>query len=206
MPSARLIIGLGNPGVKYAGTRHNVGFDMIDRMIEKVGLTKDKGVMERAVEAVRTSGLYDAVAGKVRGRNVVLAKPTTYMNRSGSAVSKLMGRYHATEDDILVVLDDIHLELGTIRIKARGGSGGHNGLQDIIDTLDSDNFPRIRIGVGSSFGRGRQADYVLDKFTENERPAADAAVDDAVDAAVAFVTDGLTTAMNRFNRKKGGPS
>lgn len=205
MAGTRLIVGLGNPGPKYAGTRHNVGFQTVARIAEKTGLSAEGGTLiQRALKAVKGSGLYEAGSGKFKGRSLVVAKPTTFMNRSGAAISKLKGRYAADNQDILVIVDDIHLDLGSIRIRPSGGSGGHNGLQDIIDALDSDNFPRIRIGVGSSFGRGRQADYVLELFSDDERPVVDEVVNMAADAALTFVTDGVVTAMNRFNKRKGG--
>lgn len=207
MANTRLIVGLGNPGPNYEGTRHNVGFDTIDRIAEKTGTSsKDETVVQRAVDRLRGSGLYDAVPGKFRGRSVVLAKPKTFMNRSGAAVAKLKGRYRVNNQDILVILDDIYLDIGTLRLRPSGGSGGHNGLEDIIDALDSDNFPRMRIGVGSSFRRGRLTDYVLEPFSDDERPVIDDVIDMAAEAALTFVTDGVVTAMNRFNKRTGGPS
>jgi len=207
MAATRLIVGLGNPGPEYEGTRHNVGFDAIDRIAAKAGFKPDhEGALKRGVERIRSSGLYDAEAGKYRGRHVVLARPKTFMNRSGAAVSKLKGRYAVDNDDILVILDDIYLDIGTLRMRQSGGSGGHNGLEDVIDALDSPDFPRMRIGVGGSFGRGQQADFVLDRFSDDERPSVDAVIDLAADAALTFVTDGIVTAMNRFNKRKGEES
>jgi len=202
MAGTRLIVGLGNPGPEYERTRHNVGFEALDRIAEKAGLSAtDEGLVRRAVDRIRGSGLYDATSGRYRGRTVVLAKPKTFMNRSGAAVEKLKGRFGVDNQDILVVLDDIYLDIGTLRIRASGGSGGHNGLEDIIETLDSDNFPRMRIGVGSSFRRGRQADYVLETFSEEERPVVDDVIDMAAEAALTWVTDGAVTTMNRFNKR-----
>ncbi|HEY5565417.1 MAG TPA: aminoacyl-tRNA hydrolase [Rhodothermia bacterium] len=202
MAGTRLIVGLGNPGPEYERTRHNVGFEAVDRIAEKAGLSAtDEGIVRRAVDRIRGSGLYDATSGRYRGRTVVLAKPKTFMNRSGAAVEKLKGRFGVESQDILVVLDDIYLDIGTLRIRASGGSGGHNGLEDIIDALDSDNFPRMRIGVGSSFRRGRQADYVLEAFTGEERPVVDDVIDTAAEAALTWVTGGVVTTMNRFNKR-----
>jgi len=206
MAGTRLIVGLGNPGPKYAGSRHNVGFDTIDRIADKIGLPMDESALLRAVHRLTGSGLYHAAKGKHRGRSIVLAKPTAFMNRSGAAVKKMKGRYGVDDRDILVVVDDIYLDIGTLRIRPSGGSGGHNGVQDIIDELDSDNFPRIRIGVGGSFRRGRQAEYVLESFSGDERPVVDEMIDQAADAALTFVTEGVVTAMNRFNQRKGGSS
>ena len=202
MAGTRLIVGLGNPGPEYERTRHNVGFEAVDRIAEKAGLSAtDEGIVRRAVDRIRGSGLYDATSGRYRGRTVVLAKPKTFMNRSGAAVEKLKGRFGVESQDILVVLDDIYLDIGTLRIRASGGSGGHNGLEDIIAALDSDNFPRMRIGVGSSFRRGRQADYVLEAFTGEERPVVDDVIDTAAEAALTWVTGGVVTTMNRFNKR-----
>ncbi len=192
--SKRLLIGLGNPGETYAATRHNVGFAVVDALAE------------RARTAFKKDGRADALLaeGRLRGRPVVLVKPQTYMNRSGSAVRHLMRRYGFGPAEILVIVDDINLTLGKIRLRERGSAGGHNGVQDIIDSLGTDAFPRLRIGVGSDFDRGRQSDYVLSPFTAEEQPIIDEALTRARDAAVTFVTDGIVTAMNRFNRGKSG--
>jgi PTH1 family peptidyl-tRNA hydrolase len=188
--NARLIVGLGNPGPEYEETRHNIGFRIVDVLAEQAGI------------AYRQDGRAGALVGwgKVRGRPVGLAKPVTYMNRSGAAVDELARRHGLRPEDLLVVFDDINLPAGTIRLRAGGSAGGHNGVQDLIDALGTDAFPRLRVGIGNAFARGRQADYVLAPFTEEERPLVAEAVARARDAAITFVTDGLTTAMNRFNR------
>jgi len=186
----RLIIGLGNPGPEYEGTRHNVGFAVVDRIAQKTGATlhQEKGPV---------------LFGWARYRNCAfgLAKPLTYMNRSGQAVRKLIQRHRLTPQDILIIVDDIHLPPGTIRIRARGGAGGHNGLQDIIEALGTDDFPRLRIGIGSNFERGKQAEYVLSPFTEEERPMMEQAIEIAAEAAITFACEGIREAMNRYNRK-----
>ena len=125
--------------------------------------------------------------------------PQTYMNRSGLALEEVVRKHRLAPQDIMVVVDDIHLDPGKIRIRQKGGTGGHNGLDDIIDWLDTNDFPRMRLGIGSDFGRGQQADYVLDRFSEEERALIDPVVEKARDAALTFVTDGIVTAMNRFN-------
>lgn len=204
--SKRLIVGLGNPGVAYEGTRHNVGFDVLDRLAALTRVSFDEtGTIKKAVDRMRSAGLYVVVSTRFKGRPIALAKPLTFMNRSGKAVDRLIKRHGITSQDVLVVVDDINLALGNIRIRARGGSGGHNGLEDIIDTLDTDNFPRMRIGVGSTFPRGRQADYVLTAFSEEEIPLKNQTVDRASEAAITFVTDGIVTAMNRFNKRGATP-
>ena len=192
--SKRLLIGLGNPGAAYEATRHNVGFAVAEAL---------------AVQA-RTSFKHDGRAdaliaeGRVRGRPVILAKPLTYMNRSGLTVKHLRRRFGLEPTELLVIVDDINLELGKLRLRERGSAGGHNGVQDIIDRLGTDAFPRLRLGVGSDFDRGGQVDYVLSPFTDAEQEVIEATVARARDAAVTFVTDGIVTAMNRFNRGKSG--
>lgn len=186
--SKRLIIGLGNPGTEYEKTRHNVGFEVVDAVAEKARITleHDKG---------------DVMLGwgRIRRYPFGVAKPLTYMNRSGSAVRTLLGRHTLQPQEILVVVDDINLPVGKLRLRPGGSAGGHNGLQDITDLLGRDDFPRLRFGVGSDFPRGKQADYVLSPFTVDERSIVDEALIRARDAAITFVTDGIVTAMNRFN-------
>jgi len=187
----RLIIGLGNPGPKYAQTRHNVGFMVADAVAARVGAAFSPG-----------RGPFLVAEGAWKGSTVGVAKTATlYMNQSGTGVQKLLARYGLTAQDILVVYDDLALDLGQIRLRASGGAGGHNGVQDVIDTLGSANFPRLRMGIGSSFPRGRQVEYVLGPFSEDQRPLVDDAIERAVDASLAFVAEGLNTAMNRFNKR-----
>lgn len=185
----RLLVGLGNPGAEYEGTRHNVGFAVIDALAERGRI------------ALRYDGRADAYLGegRLRGRPVMLVKPQTYMNRSGDAVQHLAKRWGVGPEAIFVIYDDINLPLGTLRLRERGSAGGHNGIQDIIDQLGTDAFPRLRIGIGSAFERGQQANYVLSPFGAAEQEQAADAIRRARDAAGTFVTDGLTTAMNRFN-------
>ena len=185
----RLIVGLGNPTPQYEGTRHNVGFAVLDRLVGKDSFRNDG----RAQAWVREKSL--------RGRPVVLVKPQTYMNRSGFSVKSLMRRYLLTPQDIVVVVDDLNLPLGSIRIRAKGGAGGHNGMLDIIDSIGTNSFPRVRIGIGSEFERGRQSRYVLTRFSEKELPVVAGALKNATLAVATFVTDGVVMAMNRHNRR-----
>ena len=189
--SKRLIVGLGNPGAEYEQTRHNVGFMAIDMLADraKITLSPDRG------PALAGSGRY-------RGRPLSLVKPLTYMNRSGSAVKHHMRKLGLSSNDVLILYDDLNLDPGAIRIRQKGSSGGHNGMQDIIDVLGTDQVPRIRIGIGSSFRRGQQADYVLSPFQENEMDAMEEAIQSAGDASLLFIREGIVAAMNRFNRKK----
>lgn len=183
----RLIVGLGNPGAEYEGTRHNIGYEVVDLLAEQA--------------RVEFFHKHDAFVGEgsLRGRSVVLAKPLTYMNRSGQAVVPLMRRYGLDPADLLVIVDDLHLPEGTLRLRPKGSAAGHNGVQDIIDRLGTDAFPRLRFGIGKDYPRGRQADYVLAPFSSEQLPAVEDALPRARDAAVAFVTKGLQTAMNRYN-------
>ena len=186
----RLIIGLGNPGPDYEGTRHNIGFDVVDGVAQKLGTTiRDEAAASLIAEA------------RWKGRPLALAKPLTFMNRSGQAYKALKRRYALQPEDILVIFDDISLPPGTIRMRKGGGAGGHNGVQSIIDHLNSTDFPRLRVGVGDSFPRGGQVRYVLDQFSEDQLPEIEKAIDLAVEACLSFVRDGLIAAMNRYNRR-----
>ncbi len=186
--SKRLIVGLGNPGPNYEGTRHNIGFEIADAVAERAEVT-----FEHARGDVFLGW------GRIRSCPIGVAKPLTYMNRSGKAVKTLLSVHHLEPRDMLVIVDDINLEPGRLRIRPSGSAGGHNGIQDVIDHLGHDDFPRLRFGIGSDFPRGRQVDYVLSPFTLEERPLIDEAVVLARDAAETFVREGVTAAMNRFN-------
>lgn len=186
--SKRLIVGLGNPGPQYENTRHNIGFMVADAVAEFAGITYKH---ERGNVLLGW--------GRIRSYPVGVAKPLAFMNRSGSSVRNLLLRYRLELQDMLVVVDDINLPTGKLRLRARGSAGGHNGMQDIIDHLGSDDFPRLRIGIGSEFERGKQADYVLSPFAQDELPVVDEAIVRARDAVVTYVTEGIETAMNRFN-------
>jgi PTH1 family peptidyl-tRNA hydrolase len=187
--SKRLIVGLGNPGPEYEGTRHNIGFTVADAVASEARIT-----------LAREKGDVLLGWGKLRSYPLGVAKPLTFMNRSGRAVRNVVQRHGLDSREILVIADDINLPPGKLRIRAGGSAGGHNGLQDIIDELGTDDFPRLRIGVGSDFPRGRQADYVLSTFSEVEEPVVQEAVKRAKEAAITFVSDGLMTTMNRFNK------
>jgi peptidyl-tRNA hydrolase, PTH1 family len=186
--SKRLIVGLGNPGPAYEGTRHNVGFDVADAVAKRA-----------RIELVPARGDVLLGWGRVRGFPLGVAKPLTFMNRSGRAVRALLATYGLHPSELLLVVDDVHLILGKIRIRAGGSAGGHNGLQDVVDALGTVEVPRLRIGIGGEFQRGRQAEYVLSPFLIDERPVIEEAIVRASDAAITFVSDGVVAAMNRFN-------
>ncbi|MEM1054335.1 MAG: aminoacyl-tRNA hydrolase [Bacteroidota bacterium] len=193
-PPARpeaLLVGLGNPGPQYAGTRHNVGFATVDRLADTLGVALTARLDDALV----------AFAQAPDGSEILLAKPQTYMNRSGGPLSALMARYDVPAERILIVYDDLALDVGALRLRPKGGAGGHNGVQSVIEALGSTEFPRLRIGVGDSFAPGQQVDYVLSPFSDDQRDAAAEAVALASEAALAFATDGMDAAMNRYNRR-----
>jgi PTH1 family peptidyl-tRNA hydrolase len=183
-----LIVGLGNIGAEYSGTRHNVGFELVDKMAR-----------ELSVEFSTAGGSFLIAEGSFKGQPVHLIKPTTYMNRSGRAVSSALAITGNALSDCLVCYDDINLPPGKIRLRSSGSAGGHNGIQDIIDRMQSREFPRLRIGVGDDFRRGRQADYVLSQFSGEQRPHIDDALDESVEALFTFMRAGIEQAMNDHN-------
>jgi len=183
-----LIVGLGNPGKVYAANRHNVGFMLLSRLAERLGETFGR-VESRAL---LTKAVY-------QGRRLILVKPQTYMNASGSSVRSLLRFYKVPVQNLLVAFDDVDLPFETIRIRAEGGSGGQKGMQSIIDQLGSEAFPRLRIGIGRPPGRMEAADYVLQDFPKAERELLAITLDRAADAVLSFVADGLDKAMNLYN-------
>lgn len=191
----KLIVGLGNPGASYERTRHNAGFMAIDRLVERHA----KGAVPRARFNAIT---FDAaLAGSASDEKCLLMKPTTYMNRSGLAVGEAVRFYKINPAaDLLVIVDEVYLPCGVIRLRESGGSGGHNGLTDIEQALGTDRYPRCRIGVDLP-GIMEQADYVLGRFTDEQWALAGPAINKAADAAEEFVRAGLAAAANKFNAK-----
>ncbi len=183
-----LIVGLGNPGQEYEGTRHNVGFELIDNLSEKLTITLKPG-----------NGLFFLGEGHFKGQKVTLLKPTTYMNHSGKAVTKALALTGDTPMDCLVCYDDIHLETGRIKLKSSGSAGGHNGIKDIIDRLQTRDFPRLRIGIGNDFKQGRQSDYVLSPFSSSQRKIIDETLEVASEAILTFLRGDIERAMNEYN-------
>lgn len=193
MPTTkRLIVGLGNPGSSYEATRHNVGFTVIDKLASQCRVNMKMRGRARACVG----------KGKWRGYPIVLAQPQSWMNLSGQAVSYLVRKLRLAANEIIVIVDDIHLPLGTLRLRPAGGAGGHNGLQNIIDMLGTSDFPRLRIGVGNEFSHGAQSQHVLSEFSPDEAELLQPALKEACEAVKAFVTDGLSVAMNRHNRRR----
>jgi PTH1 family peptidyl-tRNA hydrolase len=186
-----LVVGLGNPGRKYEGTRHNVGFDVLDLLTGRHRLEWE-------------SAPADALIAKWRAASVLLAKPLTFMNLSGYAIGDLLRFYKIDLPDLFVVVDDANLELGRLRARPSGSAGGHNGLKSIIAALATEEFARLRVGVGRGDARRDLADHVLAKFDPDERTDVAEAVGRAADAAELFATEGIVAVMNRFNRKEDG--
>jgi PTH1 family peptidyl-tRNA hydrolase len=185
----KLIVGLGNPGRAYAGTRHNVGFDVVDLLAERHRLAWESGPAE-------------ALMARWRAASAIVAKPLTFMNLSGQAVGDLLRFYKIGLPDLFVVVDETNLELGRLRARATGSAGGHNGLKSLIELLGTEDFARLRVGVGRGDARRDLGDHVLTKFDPQERPDVVEAVGRAADAAELFVAEGIAPVMNRFNRKE----
>jgi peptidyl-tRNA hydrolase, PTH1 family len=187
----KLVIGLGNPGRRYAGTRHNVGFEVLEVLGERHRLEWESAPAE-------------ALMARWRAASVLLAKPLTYMNLSGHAIGELLRFFKIELPDLLVIVDEANLELGRLRARPSGSAGGHNGLKSVIGALGTEDFARLRVGVGRGDARRNLADHVLAKFDPDERIEVAEAVGRAADAAELFVAEGIMPVMNRFNRKEDG--
>ena len=186
-----IIVGLGNPKMEYENTRHNIGFDVIDKLAEEENIA----VLEKKHKAVIGKGY-------VAGQKCVLAKPQTFMNLSGESVRELIDYYKVDETtELIVISDDISLEVGQLRIRKKGSAGGHNGLKNIISYLGHDQFIRVKMGVGEKPKGWDLADYVLGHFTNDERKIMDEAAGRAADAIRMIITQDADAAMNEYNRK-----
>jgi PTH1 family peptidyl-tRNA hydrolase len=187
----KLIVGLGNPGIEYQFTPHNLGFLTVDRLAERLNVN----VTNRHCKAATGRA-------KIGNEDVLLAKPETFMNLSGMSVRELAEKYEVSSAaDLIVVHDELDLPFGTARIKMRGGSAGHNGLESIFGALGTDEFIRVRMGIAPEHAVRDGASYVLAQFKKSQYEAVDLLLDTAADAVTAIVTDGAQAAMNRFNRK-----
>lgn len=184
----KIIVGLGNPEKKYDGTRHNIGFAVLDRIADKYNISMD---------IKKHKGLCGK--GSIEGEKVVLVKPMTYMNLSGECVRAVADFYKAGPQDILVIFDDISLEPGKIRIRAKGSAGGHNGIKSIIAHLGSEQFARIKCGIGEKPKGYDLADYVLGHFSKDELEIIDSGIQRAQEACACILTQGIDAAMNKFN-------
>jgi PTH1 family peptidyl-tRNA hydrolase len=182
-----LIVGLGNIGEKYAETRHNVGFKILDALATKEDITFE------------TAKLGDVGTFKIKGRSLLCLKPSTFMNLSGKAVNYWMEKEKIPLENVLVITDDINLPFGTIRLKTKGSDGGHNGLKDIQNVLQTTNYNRFRFGIGTDFGQGRQVDYVLGKWSEGEKKDLPERLEKATELIKSFALAGVKITMNEFN-------
>ena len=190
----RLIVGLGNPGIEYAWTPHNLGFLVVDKLAEQAGIRVTRPESKSYV------GL-----GKIAEHEVVLAKPQTMMNLSGLAVRELLGRTECEPSDVIVICDDIALPWGMLRVRERGTAGGHNGLKSVISALGTNEFPRVRMGVQSEDFRGDLKEYVLRQIRRDEEDLVAEEIELGAEAVKVIVTEGVARAMNRFNRRVPPP-
>lgn len=183
----KLVVGLGNPGPRYRGTRHNLGFRVVEELAGQEGWR------------FRSRPWWRWARGRLAGTEVVLAQPLTFMNDSGRAVGGLAESLGVAGEDLLVVCDDLALPLGRIRLRRRGSSGGHQGLASVVRALGTEEFPRLRLGIGAA--RGDPVEFVLGEFAAGERERVEEAVREAVEAVRSWATQGIEEAMNRFNRR-----
>tara|TARA_B100000401_G_C52440501_1_gene547128 strand:+ start:16 stop:579 length:564 start_codon:yes stop_codon:yes gene_type:complete len=184
-----LIVGLGNPGIQYEHTRHNIGFKVLDRLAVLSNHTFDSARYGEVCEIM------------LRGRRLILVKPNTFMNLSGKSVAYWMQKKKVNQDNLLVVTDDISLPFGIMRMRKKGSSGGHNGLNNIQLVLGHNKYARLRFGVGKNFSVGNQADYVLSKFTDQEQDVLDEKIEISTDMIQSFITQGIDRTMSDFNGK-----
>lgn len=188
-PMKYLIVGLGNMGYDYDDTRHNIGFDVVDYLAKEFSLT------------YKNATLGDVAEFKHKGRTFVLLKPSTFMNLSGKAVRYWMTKHQVEQANVLIILDDLNLPYGRQRIKGKGSDGGHNGLKDINRALGNQNYARLRLGIGNDYHKGQQANFVLGKWTKEERETLPNIIKTAVETTKAFGTIGLKFTMEKFNKK-----
>lgn len=187
-PMKYLVVGLGNIGGEYDNTRHNIGFDVVDYLADQ-----NEGKW-------KTDTLGDICEIKHKGRTLVLLKPSTYMNRSGKAVNYWMTKKKIVKENLLIIVDDLHLDLGKLRLRGKGSDGGHNGLKDIQQVLGGNNYPRLKFGIGNDFHSGQQVDFVLGKWTSEEKEKLQKTIKKAADATKSFATIGIKYTMEQYNR------
>ncbi len=190
----KIIVGLGNPGSRYAYTRHNVGWLVLDAIAERLRVEFEPG-----------KGEYFQAPGRWRGKNVILIKPTTWMNNSGLAVKQVAKAHGVSPSDILLVVDEIQFPVGQFKLKPSGSSGGHNGIESVIDYLGGANVARLRCGVGNDFGPGEMVDYVLSNFAPDEEESLAQMIEEAKEGALLWVSQGTARAMNLLNTRKSKP-
>ena len=193
----KLIVGLGNPGLRYQKTKHNIGFRVVDAIYDRIQLTESYQNNKHG----QVNSIYNSLVIQTNWHNahIMLAKPMTYMNNSGNAVAQLVKRYEIPLSELFVIYDDVYINLGELRIRQKGSDGGQKGMQSIIQHLGTTEFPRIRIGIGEPVGD--IIDYVLSEFSDEEEIEIENTVSRAVEAVETIITEDILTAMNRFNGK-----
>lgn len=187
----RMIVGLGNPGPEYAATRHNAGFQAVDRLMQSIPGTSES---KRACSG-------QLAIGRFRGNPLLFLKPMTYMNLSGESVRQAEQLFKISPSEILVIYDDLDIPVGQLRLRGSGSAGGHNGMSSVIEHLNTQSVPRLRIGIGKEGARNRQVDYVLSDFTAEDKAAYEQSLDDAVDLVKFALARGISHAMARYNQK-----
>lgn len=197
----KLVVGLGNPGIEYVGTRHNIGFEVVEQLAARLGWIGKPGQFRQLARSKFEGLTLDGSVATTAGgdEKVLLLEPMTYMNVSGRAVAAAMAFYQLTPNDLLVVLDDLALPVGRLRMRASGSSGGHNGLKDIEQSLGTQQYPRLRLGIDPKPPFIPQRDYVLQKFNVEQRTVMDSTVTRACGAIVTWIDKGIETAMSQFN-------
>jgi PTH1 family peptidyl-tRNA hydrolase len=193
----KLVVGLGNPGREYVGTRHNIGYEVVDALAIKLGWVKSVDEFNRLAKVKFDALTLDGTMPS--GEKLLLLMPMTFMNLSGRSVQQAASFYQVPPADLMIVLDDIALPCGRIRLRAAGSSGGHNGLKDIERALGTDEYPRLRVGIDPPPARIPQRDYVLGRFGPDQRVALGPAIDRASSAIETWIAKGIVTAMNQFN-------
>lgn len=188
-PMKYLIVGLGNVGKEYENTRHNIGFDIVDELAE-----------QKDAKFELTNHAFKSVV-KHKGRTYILLKPTTFMNLSGKAVRYWMQKEKILPENVLILLDDLNIKLGQIRIKSKGSDGGHNGLKNITEVLGNQNYARLRFGIGDNFSKGRQVNFVLGQWDDDEKMELPALIEHSVKAIFSFGSIGIGRTMSQFNKK-----
>jgi PTH1 family peptidyl-tRNA hydrolase len=187
----KIIVGLGNPGISYEWSRHNIGFLVVNRLAEihhiLVGTRRFKSLIGK---------------GSIDSQSVILAKPMTYMNRSGEAVAKIVSFFQGGTKDLIVIHDDLDLPFGKLRIKQRGGDGGHQGIRSVIEAIGGNSFLRLKIGIGRPLGEMDPAEYVLTRFSAREKSSLDEALTRSAECLAVILREGIETAMNRYQKRR----
>lgn len=201
MIELKLVVGLGNPGSEYVGTRHNIGYDVIDQVATRLGWIAKPDDFNRLAKSKFDALSFDGVVNRASGESerVVLLKPLTFMNNSGRSVHAAASFFQVDPKDLLIILDDVALPCGRLRLRPAGSSGGHNGLKDIQRVLGTEEYPRLRIGIDPPPPRVPQRDYVLGRFSPDQRVALEPAIARACGAVVTWIDQGIVAAMNQFN-------